>query len=260
MQIPFFIAHRGGDLAPENTMPSFEAAAAMGAKMIEFDVQLSADGHLVVIHDDTVNRTTNRRGQVSKHSLADLRLMDAGSWFSPAFVYTQIPTLDEVLEFAASRKLLINLEIKSTGDSTQNQKLTEAIAEKLSDYEALQTQILISSFHSECLYTLRKRHPYIPMGYLVVIHDWKNEFLRTKHKIQKEVDELNCQSIHINHASDRSGQTILTEHHIEQLKNLSQAEYLMSYTVNDVCRAQQLKDWGVDALFSDRLEMIESFA
>lgn len=259
MEIPFIIAHRGGDLAPENTIPSFEAADAMGARMVEFDVQLSADNRLVVIHDETIDRTTNMKGTVKDFTLADLRLMDAGNWFNPAFAYTQIPTLDEVIDFCSRHKILMNLEIKASDDREQNLRIAKAVCGRLKNDSSIHSQILVSSFDKRCLFEVRKHLPDIGMAYLIDIHDWKVEWLRVSQKLEKEVDALNCLSVNVNHWSDRTGQMILTEHHVEQIKGLTKAPYLLSYTVNDSRRAQQLRDFGVDAVFSDNLEMIELF-
>jgi len=92
-------------------MPAFERAYALGAQLIEFDVQQTADGHLVVIHDHTLDRTTSGRGPVSSHTLAELRQLDAGSWFGPAFAGTPIPTLAETLDWIRGRVFPI-LELK----------------------------------------------------------------------------------------------------------------------------------------------------
>ena len=91
-------AHRGDvAAAPENTIPAFVSAVKKGAGMIEFDVQLSKDGHLVIMHDTSVDRTTNGKGRVSDLTFQELRALDAGGWFDPSFTNTQIPTLEEAL-------------------------------------------------------------------------------------------------------------------------------------------------------------------
>jgi len=93
------IAHRGASTyAPENTFAAFDLALEMGARHIELDVQMSVDGHLVIIHDDLVNRTTDGVGRVSKHTLAQLQALDAGAWFDQKFAGERIPTLDAVLD------------------------------------------------------------------------------------------------------------------------------------------------------------------
>src|SRR6202030_1288319 len=94
------IAHRGASgHAPENTLAAFKRALTLGATFIETDLQLSRDSRFVAIHDDTVNRTTNGQGKVHDLSLADLRRLDAGSWFGSEFTGERIPTLPEILEF-----------------------------------------------------------------------------------------------------------------------------------------------------------------
>src|SRR6266704_6290544 len=109
---PLRIAHRGASArAPENTLAAFAEAVRLGANAIELDVHLTADGVPVVIHDGTVDRTTNGRGEVAAMTLKDLRRLDAGAWFSSRFRGERIPTLEESLEFARGR-CAMNVEIK----------------------------------------------------------------------------------------------------------------------------------------------------
>ncbi|MBN2283138.1 MAG: glycerophosphodiester phosphodiesterase [Deltaproteobacteria bacterium] len=113
--LPLVIAHRGDSAHfPENTIPAFTAAVAAGADMIELDVTMTADGHLVVIHDRTVDRTTDGTGRVSDLTLARLRKLDAGSWKGSRFRGVRVPTLEEVFE-AVGKTLPINIEIKADG-------------------------------------------------------------------------------------------------------------------------------------------------
>jgi len=110
------IAHRGASgHAPENTLAAFKRALALGATFIETDLQLSRDARFVAIHDDTVNRTTNGQGKVHDLSLADLRRLDAGSWFGSEFTGERIPTLEEILEFAKKHDVVFYLELKPGG-------------------------------------------------------------------------------------------------------------------------------------------------
>jgi len=108
------VAHRGDKKsAPENTVPAFVSAAKKGARMIEFDVQLSRDGELVLMHDATVDRTTNGHGKVSDLNFAELRALDAGARFAPQFAGTRIPTLREALT-AIPRGILLNVHLKDS--------------------------------------------------------------------------------------------------------------------------------------------------
>lgn len=112
LRFPLAIAHRGfRTRAPENTLAAFEAAVRAGAPMVEFDVSFSRDGELVVVHDETVDRTTNGTGRVAALDSAELRELDAGSWFDARFAGERIPTLAETLDLLKGR-IALNIEIK----------------------------------------------------------------------------------------------------------------------------------------------------
>ncbi len=120
-------AHRGDvAAAPENTIPAFASAVKKGVPQIEFDVNLSKDGHLVVMHDATIDRTTNGKGKVTDFTLAELKALDAGSWFDPKFKDTRIPTLRETLE-AIPENILCNVHLKN--DAEVAVKSAQLIAE-----------------------------------------------------------------------------------------------------------------------------------
>lgn len=120
-------AHRGDvSVAPENTIPAFESAVKKGVPQIEFDVNLSKDGHLVIMHDATIDRTTNGKGKVTDFTLAELKALDAGSWFDPKFKDTRIPTLRETLE-AIPENVLCNVHLKN--DAEVAVKSAQLIAE-----------------------------------------------------------------------------------------------------------------------------------
>jgi glycerophosphoryl diester phosphodiesterase len=110
------IAHRGASgHAPENTLAAFRKAVALGASFIETDLQLSRDAHFMAIHDDSVNRTTSGRGSVHDLTLAELRQLDAGSWFGSEFSGEHIPTLEEILQFSKKNDVVFYLELKPSG-------------------------------------------------------------------------------------------------------------------------------------------------
>jgi glycerophosphoryl diester phosphodiesterase len=111
---PWIIGHRGYPAKyPENTLASFQGALAAGVKMVELDVMLSRDRKLVVIHDESLERTTNGKGAVADHTLAELRRLDAGSWFDTSFAGQRLPELGEVLDLVDGRAYA-NIEIKSS--------------------------------------------------------------------------------------------------------------------------------------------------
>tara|TARA_B100000212_G_scaffold339350_1_gene317675 strand:+ start:12208 stop:12984 length:777 start_codon:yes stop_codon:yes gene_type:complete len=120
-------AHRGDvEVAPENTIPAFLSAVRKGAQQIEFDVALTKDGKLVVMHDSTVDRTTSGKGRVSDLTFDEIRLLDAGSWFDPKFKGTQVPTLHEALN-SIPKSIYCNVHLK--GGDELAQKSAKVIAE-----------------------------------------------------------------------------------------------------------------------------------
>lgn len=156
------IAHRGASsYAPENTLAAFDLALRMGVRHIELDVNLTSDGHIVVIHDDTVDRTTNGCGPVMSHRLAALRALDAGSWFGDRFTDERIPTFHEVLERYKGRAHL-HTEIKGRSPS-----LSQRTADLIRAH-GMEEQITITSFQSARLEEMRAYAPELPTGWLVV--------------------------------------------------------------------------------------------
>ena len=143
---PKIFAHRGASAyAPENTMAAFSLAVHQGADAIELDAKLSADGYVVVMHDDTVDRTTNGTGRVSSLSLAELQKLDAGSKFPPLFKSEKVPTLEEVYE-TLGRKILINVEL--TNYSTPMDDLPDKVIALVKKFN-LEERVLLSSFSRE---------------------------------------------------------------------------------------------------------------
>lgn len=159
-------AHRGARaVAPENTIEAFVAAADLGADGVELDVQLTADGIPVVIHNTTVDATTDGSGRVADMPLAALRELDAGSHFSPDFAGARIPTLDEVFA-AIGDRLLVNVELKTTALlGTTNAALAAAVATDVARHN-LAGRVLLSSFNPFALRAARRHAPGLPLGYL----------------------------------------------------------------------------------------------
>lgn len=155
------IGHRGApSRAPENTIASFRAALEIGVDGLELDVHLSADGHLVVIHDANLKRTTNGQGLVHEHTLAQLKQLDAGTWFGPAFVGERIPTFDEVLDLVAKR-VPLQVEIKGATEG-----VTEATLAAL-DARGLLDTVMMTSFQLDRLPRVRELAPKVQIGALV---------------------------------------------------------------------------------------------
>ena len=156
------IAHRGASgYAPENTFAAFRRAIALGAGFIETDLQLSRDARFVAIHDDTVNRTTNGQGAVHDMTLADLRKLDAGSWFGSEFAGERIPTIEEILDFAKKHDVVFYLEMKPSGSWGGEHALISALRES---GEIARTVVI--SFDPVILTGVRRIEPTLMTGLL----------------------------------------------------------------------------------------------
>jgi glycerophosphoryl diester phosphodiesterase len=231
---PLIFAHRGASAhAPENTLAAFELAIQQNADVIELDTKLSADGHVVVIHDQSVDRTTNGSGRVSELTLVSLRELDAGSHFSDTFRGEQIPTLEEVLEIYAGRTFL-NIEL--TNYRTPFDALPMKIAQliELCDQE---TQILVSSFHPIPLRRFHHLLPSIPIGFLakrgaagVISRSWIGNAL------------IPYQAIHLE-KSDVSSALITKAH--------QSGKRVHTFTVNSADEMAKLLSLNVDGIISD---------
>ena len=162
---PLIIAHRGDSAnAPENTLAAFRLALANGADGIELDVMLSADQKLVVIHDDTLDRTTNGHGQVGKTPFAALRELDAGSWLKPEFKGEPLSLLDEVFAELGG-KFLINVELKNY--KTPKDQLPELVVALVKKH-GLGESVLLSSFNARNLPRAKALAPKIRTGLLTL--------------------------------------------------------------------------------------------
>jgi glycerophosphoryl diester phosphodiesterase len=155
----FIAAHRGDRAtAPENTVPAFEAAVGSGSAFIEVDVQLTADGYPVLIHDPTVDRTTSGTGAVGDLTLAEIRTLDAGSWFAPQFAGVQVPLWGEFLDIlVASPGVTALVELKHSWTADDIETLMGGIY-----FRGVQDRIVFASFSSTSVGALQSTAPNIP--------------------------------------------------------------------------------------------------
>ena len=157
------LGHRGANRrAPQNTIPAFQAAIDHGADGVEFDVQMSSDGVLVICHNFTVDETSNGTGYVNEHTFEELRAMDFGSWFSEEFAGTKIPTLDETLDCVKDMELL-NVEIKHPS------KAMDEVVQKTYDMvkaKGLLPKVIFSSFDFDVIRKLKEIDPDAVCGLL----------------------------------------------------------------------------------------------
>lgn len=230
---PTIFAHRGSSAyAPENTIEAFELALEQGANGIELDAKLSADGNVIVMHDDTVDRTTNGTGQVRALTLPALKQLDAGSKHPPNFKPYQIPTLDEVFE-AVGAKIFINVEL--TNYTSPRDDLPDKVISLIKKHN-LETSILLSSYNILALIQARKLLPKIPLGYLTyggqAEATLKTRLVRFGPLLALHPAE-----------SDVTNQLIHTAHQAKCR--------IHTYTVNQPDRMQQLFSAGIDGIFTD---------
>jgi glycerophosphoryl diester phosphodiesterase len=162
------VAHRGNSaVAPQNTLAAFESAWRAGADSVEIDVQLTADGEVVVIHDDTVDATTSGTGALAGLDLADVRALDAGSWFAAAYAGQRVPTFAEVVELLLARPgMALLLEVKGSWTADQVRRLTEPLRDA-----GLTDRVVAQSFWPETVAALRDADPGLRRGLLVASLD-----------------------------------------------------------------------------------------
>ena len=231
------IGHRGAaGHAPENTLASLEKAAGLGVRWVEFDTKLTADGHVVLFHDHTLERTTGGHGAVAETTLADLRALDAGSWFDGgsqgAYAGERVPTLKEAMETLARLDLGAVVEIKPSPGRERETGLAVAGVLAAGWPETLPAP-LIASFDETALGAALDAAPRIPRA-LNVFKISRGCGQRTK--------ALRCQAVHCLEKN-------LTVKLVRTLKNAGLA--VRAFTVNDPVRAVTLWRWGVDGVFSD---------
>ena len=230
---PVIFAHRGASAhAPENTLAAFELAHMHGADAIELDVKLSADGQVVVIHDMTVNRTTGASGKVKDLKLADLRALDAGSFFLEKFHSEKIPLLEEVFE-AVGKKLFINVEL--TNYNAPRDHLVESVCSLVKKFN-FQKRLMFSSFFAFNLGKAQSYLPEVPRGLLAyggVLGAWARSFGFAFGEYVALHPYLN----------DVTPQQVARVHRLNRRLHV--------WTVNDEQNLSRMLEWNVDGIFTD---------
>ena len=234
---PLNFAHRGASYeAPENTLAAFLLAVELGADGIELDVQLSKDGQLVVIHDFVLEATTDGAGPVRKRTLAELKGLDAGHRFDPAYAGQQIPTLQEVID-AVGHRLLLNIELKTA--SLRDDGLAEAVVQAIENNH-LRDRTIVSSFNPLALRRVRKLNPGIPIGLLyapdlplLLRRPWARHLL--------ELD-----AIHPHHS-------LMDDKYVPWARE--QGYRVHTWTVDDPVKMKHLVRQGVDIVITNRPDL-----
>ncbi len=228
---PRVVAHRGGGaLAPENTLGAIRLGASLGFRGVEFDVMLAGDSTPVLIHDETLERTTDGVGAVADKSYKDMIGLNAGHG-------ERIPRFEEAAELCRSLGVWANVEIKpAAGHERATGEGVARMAREL--WRSAAQEPVLSSFSVAALAAARAADPRAKLGYLVdeIPAGW-----------QEAMRRLDCVSLHCNQAKLRR----------EQAQEVRSAGYgLLCWTVNDPAAARRLLDWGVDCLVTDALGTI----
>lgn len=234
---PRWIAHRGaGTLAPENTMAAFRKGAEHGYRMFECDAKLSSDELVFLMHDATLERTTNGHGVGGEQTWHQLSQYDAGSWHSNAFSGEPLPTLEQVAQFCIGKGFFLNIEIKPTpGAEFKTGEVVAQLAAQLWQHEVVPP--LLTSFQIESLKGAMNVSPHLPRGLL--LHQLTEGWLEAAIRLQ-------CRAV----VCQYSLWTAATVHAVHQA-----GMKCLSYTVNDEAAAQHLLNLNTDGLITDRVDL-----
>ncbi|MCL3789261.1 glycerophosphodiester phosphodiesterase [Actinomyces sp. AC-18-1] len=240
------LAHRGASaLAPENTLAAFRRAAAEGAAWVELDVDVIGDGTVVVIHDSSLDRTTDHRGSYYDLTAADLATIDAGSWFTAPdgtrpYAGEGLPTLEAALEVVGAAGMGVNIELKSCeAGAAACRRLVDGVAALLEAHaeRSPSSPVLLSSFNPLLLERMARRRPGTPRALLtengLLLDDWRSY-----------VEELGAVAVN-------PGDRTLERARVEEIRSLGYGVNV--WTVNSRERAAELFSWGVTGIFTDRV-------
>jgi glycerophosphoryl diester phosphodiesterase len=234
---PRWIAHRGaGVLAPENTLAAFQLGARHGYQMFECDAKLSADGVPFLLHDATLERTTNGSGAAGELDWDTLSQLDAGSWHSETYRGEPLCTLQNLGRWLIGRGLMLNIEIKPTPGTERltGERVARAAAELFASARRLP---LLTSFQPESLMGAARMAPHLPRGLL--LHHWRDD-------VFDHLDEHGHQALIAHHSQwtpERCDQAAL------------RGFWRLSYTVNEPELAQTLWRWGHEAIITDAVDV-----
>jgi glycerophosphoryl diester phosphodiesterase len=228
--------HRGASrYAPMNTLAAFELAAELGADGVELDVHRSADGHVVLLHDFTVDSTTDGTGRITDMTLEQIKQLDAGSWKDAKFAGERIPTLDEVFE-SVGQKYFINVEIKS--ESMRTDGVEQAVAEVIQRHN-MANRVIVSSFNPMSLRRFHAILPDIAIGYLTApdVPLW-----------------IRLSGVGMTYQAYHPYEKTITP---EMVKTMAKRGIIVNtWTVNDAERAKALAEMGVSVIISDVPDVI----
>lgn len=232
---PLVIAHRGASsLAPENTLAAVEKALELNVDVVEIDVHRTYDGELVVLHDDTVDRTTSGTGKIADLTLDEVKSLDAGSWFDPSFKDERIPTLREVLETTRDRAILL-IELKGIRTEVPTVEMVQEMG--LSD------QVIIQSFDFQQIQKSKKKAPEIPTIFLMSKPNHSSNPKKAANWIANIAEYVNADGIAIRH-----------NWYTEELHKTAQTRELAMFvwTVDDKEELAKFRDAKLHGIITNR--------
>jgi len=234
--MPLVLAHRGANkVAPQNTLPSFKKAIEFNSDGFETDVHLCKDGEIVICHNYTVDATSNGKGSIDEMTLAQLRQLDFGSYFSKDFAGVTLPTLAELLEITKNMKL-INIEIKPP---LKENDLVKKVVEEVHKF-GIEKNTIISCFDPECIRQVKEIDKSLKTGLLYEEDDLGKEIM--SFGVAKYCMQLNADAAHPEYF-------LISENEINDLHSNNIA--VNPWTVNEKEDIIRLTNWGCDALISD---------
>ena len=239
---PFtIIAHRGASAYyPENTIASFKGAIAMGADMVELDVQMTLDGEVVVFHDEEMKRCTNGRGRIADHALVNLKKLDAGGWFDEKFSGAEIPLLTEVLNLCKD-KVAVNIEIKTEAVKEVIQGSIEEKCLQIVNKIGMREHVVYSSFSPLALRHLRQLDSTAPIAVLFE-KKYYDAKLPSEIVVSLEGNAFNCSRRELN----QGWLADLKQHGIP----------VNVYTINDEKSMKRFYAQGVDGIFTNKPDVL----
>ncbi|PKN06332.1 MAG: hypothetical protein CVU72_05025 [Deltaproteobacteria bacterium HGW-Deltaproteobacteria-7] len=236
------IAHRGASAYyPENTLVSFAAAISMEADMVELDIQLTADGEVVVFHDEKINRCTNGKGVIADYTFARLKKLDAGSWFDKKFAGVRVPSLAEVLKLCKN-KIAVNIEIKTEAVADAVSGGIEEACLKIVDQTGMRDHVVFSSFDPRAICHLKQIDCLAPVAVLFE-KKYYGSSLPSQIVESLGADAFNCS---------------VRELGATWLADLAQHGIPVNvYTVNDAKIMARLLSRGVSGIFTNKPDILK---
>ena len=236
---PRFAAHRGaGTLAPENTLAAMRVGFAHGYRMVEFDVKLSADGVPFLLHDDTLDRTTEARGRANALPWSELAKLDAGKWHSVAYAGEPLPSLSAVARWAIANGVACNVEIKPVPGCERDTGAAVALDARTL-WRRAPVAPLLSSFSEEALAAARDAAPELPRALLLrrLPADWGGRLA-----------SLGCIALDADYRA-LTAEIVAAAH--------GAGRRVMAYTPNDPKEVARIVGWGVDTVITDAVDRVK---